>query len=104
MNYTNNMQSNTYKIDRIDARLYKGFKLLVTDYRNLILNKVVREVVVTPISVPQDVYLMFYRRVSEQSRANRFDTLREAKGLIDSCYRACSYKTVRTNKGEYVRK
>lgn len=98
MSYTGNNYYNPYRVDRIDTKLYKGFKVVVTDYRNMVLNSVVREVAVTPISVPEEVYMFFIRRISEQTKGNRFDTLKEAKSLIDSCYRACSCNTVINNR------
>lgn len=83
----------TYLAERYDERQYRGFDLAICDYRNVILGTLIREVSVNPISVPADVRLMFYRRIMERETKNKFSTLKEAKAIIDSCYRACSHSS-----------
>lgn len=82
------MDMGLYELERQDRKQYKGFVLVVRDYRNVVVNKITREVSIFPVSVPQDVGIMWNRRAVEVR--NSFETVKQAKGIVDSCYRACS--------------
>lgn len=77
-----------YSIVKEETKFYRGFKFSIRDYKNRIINRVVREVKVEyTMSVRADIASIFNRRVIDRPSLNSFQNLADAKSIIDYCYK-----------------